>query len=536
MKNKLKKLAVLGAVFVTLTCGGMTVMADEWKEEVDGWYYHANGQAVTNKWVRGENGFYYLSDSGVMATNELIEGSDGKMYYVNEFGIRVKDEWRFIERDEDTSLDGHWYYFDVNGRMVTGKRSIGGEKYFFDETGRMLTGWVTIYDGLPIQLEEEINRDLGDIYYCRENGTRLSGWIELNGPDSGSDPVDPGRYHFEGNGKLHRNTKAGIDGKDYCFGEDGRMLNGWVYKGFYQIGADEWKDLWIAVDEDTSDEMIQYLKAEMGDAYPSRYYYCGATEPGVVYKNDWLQTVGYGSLKDADEGPNWFFFEKDGTLTCPSNTDPLNRMNRGVIAKVDGNGTYKLKEEGTQVLFKKINNKYYMFNSEGKLLDGLIYIQDPGSSIFTKGYYAFTNGGAKVTGTYQKDGYHYYFSKSYKDGAAEGAGITDIRSGRAYYCGLSVYAGADMEYQIVYVEGMAESAKDSGMFVVDEKGKIKTGTVTLEDGMKYRLVKLKDDGVGYRIYRILEDGTEVLVTKDDVIEGAEKSGGKYIYKYVPAVN
>lgn len=77
------------------------------------------------------------------------------------------ERWRF--QVEDTSftgwlhdVDGHIYYFDKNGYMVTGWLNHNGQRYYFDEDGIMQTGKV------PVD---------GKVYLFNEDGT-MAGYAE----------------------------------------------------------------------------------------------------------------------------------------------------------------------------------------------------------------------------------------------------------------------------------------------------------------------------------------------------------------------
>lgn len=80
-----------------------------------------------------------------------------------------------------------WYYEKQNGARAADERlEIGGFEYWFDEQGRMLTGW---------------KQDAaGDWYYLRPSsgGMRKSCWMEENGK----------WYYFSGSGKMLRDAET----------------------------------------------------------------------------------------------------------------------------------------------------------------------------------------------------------------------------------------------------------------------------------------------------------------------------------------
>ena len=43
-------------------------------------------------------------------------------------------------------IDGKWYYFNSDCKMLTGWQSIDGRWYYFEPSGDMRTGWVKWHD------------------------------------------------------------------------------------------------------------------------------------------------------------------------------------------------------------------------------------------------------------------------------------------------------------------------------------------------------------------------------------------------------
>lgn len=72
---------------------------------------------------------------------------------------------------------GKTYYFDANGKKVTGKQTINNATYFFDKKGVMQTGWQKTSDGT---------------YYLGENGAAVVGW----------QTIDKSDYYFDNNGIM----------------------------------------------------------------------------------------------------------------------------------------------------------------------------------------------------------------------------------------------------------------------------------------------------------------------------------------------
>lgn len=487
---------------------GIVAKASGWTEKEDGWYYEEDGQYAADVWKKGEKGFYYLDQTGRLSTDTWVDDGE-KKYYVDVQGLRVKNQWVFTDSWEESGDDSqHWYYFDGNGKMVTGKQEIGDKKYFFDEEGKMLTGWITYRDGQAEELTEEISG--GDTYYCQEDGVRVSGWHQLAPPADEENTGEEYWYNFEGNGKLRRNTKTKIGDYDFCFDEQGRMIEGWAYKTVET-------NAYVQVDDTTQKELLDHYNQDF-----SRYYYCGEKGVGVVQKNIWLKIVPPGKEGDPDEGEKWYYFDTKGKLysaskASPSEASPSEASRMTTARKVKTVGEYGLKGGGgdlLHVILKRVNGKYYIFDSNGQIVDGLIYIYNTdGTYPLKEGYYYFGTATSRTTGKVKKeeDGteYQYLFAKKFGDGYSEGQGVTGIYNGVLYYKGLAVTAGDDLDYKVVYIPELAGDS-GTGMFLVDRDGKVKTGGVTkkLDDGSKYKVKSKRGSRKsGFIIYRV-EDGTQ----------------------------
>ena len=68
-------------------------------------------------------------EHGQVVIDKLVN-VDGKIYYVDNEGHKVKDTWAIIDND------GHYGYFGNFGDLVVNKiRTINGKDYYFDENG-----------------------------------------------------------------------------------------------------------------------------------------------------------------------------------------------------------------------------------------------------------------------------------------------------------------------------------------------------------------------------------------------------------------
>ena len=148
------------------------------------YYFDKNGRCVFNKWIQpytGSTVYYYAGYDGKLKTNG----------------------W--------ASINGSWYYFDMDGWMQTGVVVDNGVTYFLDRNGKLIKTFDKISDG----------------------------WHQLDGS-----------WLYAINGRFVANDVVYIDGKYYKFGSDGCMDKNYVSwrvfgadgamkvgAGWYQIGS-----------------------------------------------------------------------------------------------------------------------------------------------------------------------------------------------------------------------------------------------------------------------------------------------------------
>lgn len=518
MKKYVKIMSIIAAAVLVSQAPAVT-WAGTWMEDGDGWYCEEDGKRVTGRWVKGQGGtLYYLNEAGRMAVECLVPGDQERLYCVDETGARVKNAWRqFPAGDQEDDRD-YWYYFNANGEALKGKKVIDGKKYFFDQDSRMMTGWISWSDREAGRFTGNLEDKDGDVYYCLESGEAASGWLELDAPSDENEAVHTAWYNFDG-GKVRTNAKEGLDGHDYIFKKNGEMVTGWAYDD---------DGVWQAVNEDTDNSDLDRFKMDV-----TKFYYAG--EDGALIKNQWVEVRCYDGLTgDGDEDKSWYYFDKKGRMAgrqataTPSDAMAVAETAGGEVRlKVHkGNkGKYEVKtgediynEDAPVVAVRKVDGKYYMFNTKGKLADGLIYV--PKSlGRFNQGYYNYDDKSALKTGAVVlEDGgtdYYYYFATEKDKGFSLGQGVTGIFKGRLYFEGLAVTAEEGTGWQAAFIEPR-EGRKISGLFLVDETGKVKTGgTVMDENGIQFKVAKKQGQDPGKKGYII------TFRDKDDGFRGHE---------------
>ena len=126
-----------------------------WVKDKGSWYYLNESGSMATGWVKDKGSWYYLNESGSMATGWVKD--KGSWYYLNESGSMVTG-W---VKDK-----GSWYYLNESGSMVTGWVKDKGLWYYLNESGSMATGWV---------------KDKGSWYYLDTAGAMKTGWFTVSG-------------------------------------------------------------------------------------------------------------------------------------------------------------------------------------------------------------------------------------------------------------------------------------------------------------------------------------------------------------------
>ena len=103
------------------------VCSNGWLKKGTSWYYFENGFLTDKNKLCLANKTYLLKD-GRMLSNEL-QYNEYFTCYADGNGLMVKKAWK--------KVGGHWYYFDAEGLMVTGVRTINGKLYGFNRYGQL---------------------------------------------------------------------------------------------------------------------------------------------------------------------------------------------------------------------------------------------------------------------------------------------------------------------------------------------------------------------------------------------------------------
>ena len=147
-------------------------------------------------------------------------------------------------------VKGIWYYYDAQGKPVTGFKTIGGKKYYFTDSrlsgytaakkGQMVTGWKKIADKFYYFTDSQYPAG-------KTEGQMLNGWRTIGGNRyylgsdgarrTGFQTIDGKKYYFSDyrcsakvKGVMMKGLRI-IAGKYYYFNSNGVMQTGWVTHG-----------------------------------------------------------------------------------------------------------------------------------------------------------------------------------------------------------------------------------------------------------------------------------------------------------------
>lgn len=242
-KNTKKVALILG--LTTAVSAVTTVYA---AQNSDGW--HGSGEQRIFK------------EDGKTKVNAWVYQPDGT-YYVNAEGHPANSEWLTIKN----SL----YYFDKDGKKVTGKQVIDGHEYTFQKSGVLLTGWNEAKDTYYNKFGNPTTGFLTvaeTLYNFDENGKVVTGWFTVNNK----------KVYFDADGSMATKETL-IDGKKHNFNSDGTITKGWVSAGgekFYYNNYGYMTTGWETIDGN------KYYFNKQGQAATNTEYAGYAFDPNGV--------------------------------------------------------------------------------------------------------------------------------------------------------------------------------------------------------------------------------------------------------------
>ena len=493
MKKQTKLVAVLSTASLLAIGASMTSFAATgWTEENGTWvYYNTDGELATDSWKKSGNSWYWLDENGEMAVDQLIE-DDEDYYYVDINGVMATNQWVSIENEdagEDDEPEHYWYYFQANGKALTNGnnsnvalKTVNGKKYAFDEEGRMLFGWVNKDTAERIDNTDGDAFKEGDYYFGgSDDGAMTTGWLQLDitydeatndyevAPVFNEDEDQTRWFYFGSNGKKVKaddgdlEKEKTINGRRYAFDEYGAMIAEWsldideVNNRFATASANsalgQTGDDYYDLDDYYAEGIGTHSTASKNSVtakYAQEWRYFQDVENGARVSRGWFKVVPAEYLnleKYDDDEASWYYADGSGKLYAGE--------------------------------FKTINGKKYAFRDDGRMINGLKFIDDNDGSLgvvadddetynfdteddfdehsieleklgYKCYYFGDAEDGAMKTGktTINIDGenFNFYFEKS---GGKKGQGVTGEKDDKYYQSGKLLEAGSDEKYQVV---------------------------------------------------------------------------------------
>lgn len=185
-----------------------------WKKMNEKWYYLNEDGSLANEWKKLGSDWYYLNPNYGMAIGPTKVQDDMclgiNVYYFEEDG-RLTNRTGWINHINGEFSD--WYYVENGGKAALGWNKINGTWYYFDSDAKMVTAPTRIFD-------KDSSKD--KIYFFDKNGAyrRYSGWYELK-------PVDGETcWYYFGEDGLAKTGWQTINGNKYWFAPNGIMCKG----------------------------------------------------------------------------------------------------------------------------------------------------------------------------------------------------------------------------------------------------------------------------------------------------------------------
>ena len=162
-----------------------------WLETEQGRYYLDENGNPCSGWLAEENKIYLLKPDGTVCTG-WVETERGARYFGADGAMAVGlleqsgGVWCFT--DDGMPYTGWYddtYYFDEQGKALTGWQEMGAESYYFFPDGIAADGWTRI-NGAQYYFSAGVMQsgwytEGKDRYFFREDGTMAIGQVEIDG-------------------------------------------------------------------------------------------------------------------------------------------------------------------------------------------------------------------------------------------------------------------------------------------------------------------------------------------------------------------
>ena len=174
------------------------------------YYYFSNGKPLKGKWKTVGRSKYYFDKNGRAITG--LRRLNGKLYYFSSKGAMLKSSWKTVKNKK--------YYFGKYGFAVTGLKKIGKSYYLFKKDGSLYpnTGIINYNKKKYLLAKGKVKLGLqhykGGLYYFTTKGMH-TGWKTIRGT----------KFYFSpSSGRAYKGRTYTINGKKYKFSSGGQLI------------------------------------------------------------------------------------------------------------------------------------------------------------------------------------------------------------------------------------------------------------------------------------------------------------------------
>lgn len=419
-----------------------------WKE-IDGKRYRLTKSYRTERYA----GMY----TTIILTNDTLKVDD-KTYTIDNEGVVTE----FTAKNQFVRDDfWNWYYYDKEGKLLTGRQTIDGVQLYFDANGKQAKGTLVDIDGDTYYFDKDsgamwTNRSLtlngmtyeiddqgrvtsslrntfvqdkdGDWTYLKDKGQVATGWQTIDGV----------QLYFDGTGKQIKGERTLIDGKYYYFDKNSGEL---LRNAFHSFSSS--------------------YKLYFGNDGAQVFGWYTLDGHRVYFKEDGLQAKD----KVLSIDGNYYYFNQDGQLLVNGSAKSYNSL---YLADSEGKLLSGWREIDGKTYYLDPSNQYRYINKT-ETIDGKTYLFGSYAELLrneTKSGYISDENGIVRTGFYRTDkGYLCYLEpqiiSSYQPTWKE-------IDGKLYHFEKSTSLGKDLYGSPITTKATLE--KDGKTYIIDENG------------------------------------------------------------------
>ena len=419
-----------------------------WKE-IDGKRYRLTKSYRTERYA----GMY----TAIILADTTLKVDD-KTYTIDNEGVVTKftaknqfvrdDNWNWYYYDKDGKLltgrqtiDGVQLYFDANGKQAKGTLiDIDGDTYYFDkDSGAMWTNRSLTLNGMTYEIDDQgrvtsslrntfVQDKDGDWTYLKDKGQVATGWQTIDGV----------QLYFDGTGKQIKGERTLIDGKYYYFDKNSGEL---LRNAFHSFSSS--------------------YKLYFGNDGAQVFGWYTLDGHRVYFKEDGIQAKD----KVLSIDGNYYYFNQDGQLLVNGSAKSYNGL---YLADSEGKLLSGWREIDGKTYYLDLSNQYRYINTT-ETIDGKTYLFGSYGELLrneTKSGYVSDENGIVRTGFYRTDkGYLCYleprviefYQPTWKEIDGKLYHFEKSTSLRKYLYGSPITTNATLE-------------KDGKTYIIDENG------------------------------------------------------------------